>query len=80
MKQNIGGWLQTTGGAWVLWGRNDGKVEKMRAIGRGPSKNFGAFIRAQKQRGELVEGDGHVCTVGGGKDFSHIVSEQGQPV
>lgn len=52
----------------------------MRAIGRGPSKNFGAFIRAQKQRGELVEGDGHVCTVGGGKDFSHIVSEQGQPV
>lgn len=27
--------------------------------------------------GELVEGDVHVCTVGGGKEFSHIVSEQG---
>lgn len=28
----------------------------MRATSRGPSKNFGAFIRTQKQRGELVEG------------------------
>lgn len=27
--------------------------------------------------GELVEGDVHVCPAGGGKEFSHIVSEQG---
>lgn len=52
----------------------------MGATSRGPSKNLGAFIRAQKQRGELVEGDVHVCTVGGGKEFSHIFSEQGGPV
>lgn len=63
-----------------MWAKNDGTVEKMRATSRGPSKNFEAFIRAQKQRGEMVEGDVHVCTVGGGKEFSHIVSEQGWPV
>lgn len=52
----------------------------MRATSRGPSKNFGAFIRTQKQGGELVEGDVHVCSVVGGKEFSHIVSEQEHPV
>lgn len=56
---------------------------KMRATSRGPSKNLGDCIRTQKQKGvcgELVEGDVHVCTDGGGKRFSHIVSEQGGPV
>lgn len=51
----------------------------MRATSRGPKKNFGAFIRTQKQRGELVE-DVRVCAVEGGKQLSCTVSEQGQPV
>lgn len=51
----------------------------MRATNGDPSKNLGGFIRTQKQRGvcgELVQGDVHICADGGGKRFSHIVSEQ----
>jgi len=55
-------------------------MRRMRAASRSPSQNLGDFIRTEKQRrvcGELVEGDVHVCTGGGGKRFSHFVSEQG---
>lgn len=66
----------------MLLAKNEGKVEKMKATNRGPSKNLLDFFSTQKQRwgsGKLVERHvpRHALVREGSDSLSLSVSKEG---